>query len=169
MICSNAGEINVTLQKGPNHIQYVLDDKAITAILTHKSLVFALWIVLAATDPSQLRYLCNNFGFSESGISIQGLNSSYVRIDICNNTDMPNPNVARASLMKAMNNLFEATFMQLLRSLGTCLLFVNIWMRLRLTASTLITVEYTQQPVLSVAGIHRATLGLSATEDRIPA
>jgi hypothetical protein len=59
--------------------------------------------------------------------------------------------------------------MQPLRSLGTCLLFVNIWMRLRLTASALTAVEYTQQPVFSVAGIHRATLGLSATEDRTPA
>ena len=27
---------------------------------------------------------------------------------MCNNTDTPNPNVAKASLMKAMSNLFEA-------------------------------------------------------------
>jgi hypothetical protein len=107
LICSNAGEMNITLQTGPNHIQCVLDDKVITTILKHKSQVFALWIVLAATGPSQVRYLCNNFGLFEPGINIQGLNSSYVRIDICNNTDMPNPTVSKTSLMKATSNLFE--------------------------------------------------------------
>ena len=36
LICSNVGETSITFQTGLNYLDYVLDGKAITTILTHK-------------------------------------------------------------------------------------------------------------------------------------
>ena len=58
--------------------------------------------------------------------------------------------------------------MQLLRGLGTCLLFVKIRMRLRLITLALTAIKITQQPILSRGNSPR-TLGLSTTDYRIPA
>ncbi|OCL13389.1 hypothetical protein AOQ84DRAFT_372229 [Glonium stellatum] len=108
-ICPDVGDTDkITFRTDLDSSEYVLGDKAATDIMKYRSQVFARWIILSVTDISHLHYLCNNFGLFELRIGMQGLNSSFVRIDICNTTHMPNPNAAKVYLMEAMSSLFEA-------------------------------------------------------------
>ena len=71
--------------------------------------------------------------------------------------------------MKAMSNLFEAMLIHAAPpQSGYMSSLCEHLDEAPINSLSLTAVEYTQQPVLSVAGIHHATLGLSATEDLIP-
>lgn len=104
LICADAGAKHTFGISGG----LVLTESASASIKRYKSQIFARMMVISATDVSQIRSLCTDFPSFQAAITKQGLNSSEVQINLCDNVEtLLAPSDARAYLLEPMGNLFE--------------------------------------------------------------